>query len=157
MKIFIFFSITLTCVFFGNVSNANPLPYEAIFNFADSISDTGNADKTHPPFPNNSPYGSTYFKHPAGRMSDGRLIIDFIAEAYGLPFVPAYLNLTKDQDIKKGVNFAFAGSTALDFKYFIRNGVDKPATDKSLSIQLGWFKTIKPSICKSKEGFTKAP
>ncbi|KAJ1431714.1 SGNH hydrolase superfamily [Sesbania bispinosa] len=152
MKIFIFFSITLTCVFFGNVSNANPLPYEAIFNFGDSISDTGNADKTHPPFPNNSPYGSTYFKHPAGRMSDGRLIIDFIAEAYGLPFVPAYLNLTKDQDIKKGVNFAFAGATALDFEYFIRNGVDKPATDKSLSIQLGWFKTIKPSICKSKEG-----
>ncbi|KAJ1440781.1 SGNH hydrolase superfamily [Sesbania bispinosa] len=158
MKIFIFFSITLTCVFFGNGSNANPLPYEAIFNFGDSISDTGNADKTHPPFPSNSPYGSTYFKHPAGRLSDGRLIIDFIAEAYGLPFLPAYLNLTKDQDIKKGVNFAFAGATALDFEYFIKNGVDKPATDKSLSIQLGWFKTIKPSICKSKEecdGFFK--
>ncbi|KAJ1384397.1 SGNH hydrolase superfamily [Sesbania bispinosa] len=158
MKIFIFFSITLTCVFFGNVSNANPLPYEAIFNFGDSISDTGDADKTHPPFPSNSPYGSTYFKHPAGRLSDGRLIIDFIAEAYGLPFLPAYLNLTKDQDIKKGVNFAFAGATALDFEYFIRNGVDKPATDKSLSIQLGWFKKIKPTICKSKkdcDGFFK--
>ncbi|KAJ1398795.1 SGNH hydrolase superfamily [Sesbania bispinosa] len=141
MKIFIFFCITLTYVFFGNVvSNASPLSYEAIFNFGDSISDTGNADKTHPPFPSNNPFGSTYFKHPAG------------PEAYGFPFLLAYLNLTKDQDIKKGVNFAFAGATALDFEYFIRNGVDKPATDKSLSLQLGWFKKIKPSICKSKEG-----
>ncbi|KAJ1401788.1 SGNH hydrolase superfamily [Sesbania bispinosa] len=152
MKIFIVFSITFTCAFLGNfVSNANPFPYEAIFNFGDSISDTGNADKTHPPFPRDSPYGSTYFKHPAGRLSNGRLIIDFIAEAYGLPFLPAYLNLTKDQDIKKGVNFAFAGATALDFEYFIREGVDKPATDNSLSVQIGWFKKFKPSLCKSKE------
>ncbi|KAJ1401786.1 SGNH hydrolase superfamily [Sesbania bispinosa] len=152
MKIFIVFSITFTCAFLENfVSNANPLPYEAIFNFGDSISDTGNADKTHPPFPGDSPYGSTYFKHPAGRLSNGRLIIDFIAEAYGLPFLPAYLNLTKNQDIKKGVNFAFAGATALDFEYFIRKGVDKPATDNSLSVQIGWFKKFKPSLCKSKE------
>ncbi|GAU39531.1 hypothetical protein TSUD_223010 [Trifolium subterraneum] len=28
--------------------------------------------------PSNSPYGATYFNHPAGRLSNGRLIIDFI-------------------------------------------------------------------------------
>jgi len=94
VMIFIIFAITFTCGFFGNVvsiSNgneifvrdetyANSLPYEAIFNFGDSISDTGNAaaafsDKH---MPDNSPYGSTYFKHPSGRLSNGRLIIDFI-------------------------------------------------------------------------------
>lgn len=68
------------CGFLGNVvSNANPLPYEAIYNFGDSISDTGNAEKvTKRSMPSNSPYGSTYFKHPSGRLSNGRLIIDFI-------------------------------------------------------------------------------
>ena len=79
MKIFILFSITFAYGFLGNVvSNANPHPYEAIFNFGDSISDTGNAATYHPKMPTNSPYGSTYFKHPSGRKSNGRLIIDFI-------------------------------------------------------------------------------
>ncbi|KAK2424957.1 GDSL esterase/lipase [Trifolium repens] len=121
MKIFLLFGITFVCGFFENVfSNANPLLYEAIFNFGDSISDTGNAEASYPPLDKNSPYGSTYFKHPSGRMSNGRLIIDFIAEAYGLPFLTPYLNPTKDHgDIKKGVNFAFAGSSALDMEYFI--------------------------------------
>ncbi|XP_057450964.1 GDSL esterase/lipase At5g45910-like [Lotus japonicus] len=141
MKIMNLFSITCTCFFLGSVvSNGNPLPYEAIFNFGDSISDTGNAASMGK-LPDDSPYGSTYFKHPSGRLSNGRLIIDFIAEAYGLPFLPAYLNLTKDQDIKKGVNFAFAGATALP-------GV---SMDKSLSVQFGWFKKLKSSLCKSKE------
>ncbi|KAK2407842.1 GDSL esterase/lipase [Trifolium repens] len=129
MKIIILFCITLTCGFLGNVvSNDNPLPYEAIFNFGDSISDTGNAMKSFGSMPSNSPYGSTYFKHPAGRLSNGRLIIDFIAEAYGLPFLPALKNLTKDQDIKKGVNFAFAGSSALEYKFFTQHAVMPPAT-----------------------------
>lgn len=80
MKIFILFCIAFMCGFLGNVvSNANPLPYEAIYNFGDSISDTGNAEKdTKRLMPSNSPYGSTYFKHPSGRLSNGRLIIDFI-------------------------------------------------------------------------------
>jgi len=80
MKIFIFFGITFACGFFGNfISNANPLPYEAIFNFGDSTSDTGNAAIDHlKDMEKLIPYGSTFFKHPSGRMSNGRLIIDFI-------------------------------------------------------------------------------
>lgn len=79
MKILILFSITFACGFLENiVSNAYPLPYKAIFNFGDSLSDTGNAAHYAPVPSSNSPYGSTYFKHPSGRMSDGRLIIDFI-------------------------------------------------------------------------------
>ncbi|GAU17332.1 hypothetical protein TSUD_110490 [Trifolium subterraneum] len=153
MKIFILFCIIFACGFFENViSNANPLPYEAIFNFGDSISDTGNAEAVFPPLNPNSPYGSTYFKHPSGRMSNGRLVIDFIAAAYGLPFLTPYLNPTKDHgDIKKGVNFAFAGAGALDMEYYIQNGLKPPASNVSLSVQLDWFKKLKPTLCKSKE------
>ncbi|KAG4996416.1 hypothetical protein JHK82_027222 [Glycine max] len=153
MNIFIIFSITFACGVFGNVnSNVNPLPYEAIFNFGDSISDTGNAAAYHHvPKDGKSPYGSTYFKHPSGRLSNGRLIIDFITEAYGLPMLPAYLDLTKGQNIRHGVNFAFAGAGALDMNYFIKNRLKAPATNNSLSVQLDWFKKLKPSLCKNKK------
>lgn len=80
MNIFILFIITFTCVFLENViSNAKPLSYKAFFNFGNSISDTGNVATTYSSaMPPNSPYGSTFFKHPSGRLSNGRLIIDFI-------------------------------------------------------------------------------
>ena len=80
MKIFIIFSVTFACGVFGNVI-CQSSPYEAIFNFGDSISDTGNAAAYHHvPKDGKSPYGSTYFKHPSGRLSNGRLIIDFISK-----------------------------------------------------------------------------
>ena len=50
--------------------------FPAIFNFGDSNSDTGGLSAsliTIPP-----PYGETYFHKPAGRASDGRLMIDFM-------------------------------------------------------------------------------
>ena len=50
--------------------------YEAIFNFGDSNSDTGGFWSVFPGAP--PPNGMTYFKRPAGRASDGRLIVDFI-------------------------------------------------------------------------------
>jgi hypothetical protein len=79
MKFLILFSVTFAYSFVGNAaSNVNSFPYESIFNFGDSISDTGNEASLHPPMSSNSPYGSTYFKHPSGRLSNGRLIIDFI-------------------------------------------------------------------------------
>lgn len=78
MKGLILFSIIVACGFVENVvSYNNQFPYRTIINFGDSLSDTGNS-ATNEPFKADSPYGSTYFKHPAGRMSNGRLIIDFI-------------------------------------------------------------------------------
>ncbi|KAK6129356.1 hypothetical protein DH2020_036907 [Rehmannia glutinosa] len=50
---------------------------ETIYNFGDSNSDTGAISAAFWPTP--SPYGTSYFGKPAGRNSDGRLIIDFIA------------------------------------------------------------------------------
>lgn len=56
--------------------------FTSIFNFGDSLSDTGNLfHDCHSNKPPNScfpPYGDTFFRRPTGRFSDGRLIIDFI-------------------------------------------------------------------------------
>lgn len=50
--------------------------YPALYNFGDSNSDTGGGAAAF--FPPAAPCGETYFLRPAGRASDGRLIIDFI-------------------------------------------------------------------------------
>jgi hypothetical protein len=56
--------------------------YTSIFSFGDSLADTGNSRNLSPPdnLPHYSflPYGETFFHHPTGRCSDGRLVIDFI-------------------------------------------------------------------------------
>lgn len=82
--------------------------FPAIFNFGDSNSDTGGLSAAfgQAPFPN----GQTFFHHPAGRYSDGRLIIDFIAESLELPYLSAYLN-SVGSNFSHGANFATAGST----------------------------------------------
>jgi hypothetical protein len=57
--------------------------YKRIFSFGDSIIDTGNfvysigdgkSALKEPPF------GMTFFHHPTGRVSDGRVIVDFYGE-----------------------------------------------------------------------------
>lgn len=50
--------------------------FPAIFNFGDSNSDTGAFSATFHRIP--PPHGRTFFGKPAARLSDGRLIIDFI-------------------------------------------------------------------------------
>ncbi|KAK1268571.1 GDSL esterase/lipase [Acorus gramineus] len=82
--------------------------FTAIFNFGDSNSDTGGFWAAFPSTPN--PNGMTYFKRPAGRASDGRLVIDFLAQALGLPFLSPYLQ-SIGSDFKHGANFATLAST----------------------------------------------
>ncbi|PQM37514.1 esterase-like [Prunus yedoensis var. nudiflora] len=82
--------------------------FPAIFNFGDSNSDTGGlaASLILPP----PPYGETYFHMPAGRFSDGRLIIDFLAKSLGHPFLSAYLD-SLGANFSHGANFATGSST----------------------------------------------
>ncbi|KAL4562635.1 hypothetical protein LXL04_026663 [Taraxacum kok-saghyz] len=84
--------------------------YEAIFNFGDSNSDTGGFWSVFPGAP--PPNGMTYFKRPAGRASDGRLIVDFIAERIGIPFVSPYMK-SIGSAYMHGANFATLASTVL--------------------------------------------
>ncbi|KAJ4846873.1 hypothetical protein Tsubulata_911877 [Turnera subulata] len=129
--------------------------YNAIFSFGDSLADTGNLvnmvdpDKLpHAGFP---PYGSTYFHRPTGRYSDGRLVIDFIAEYVGLPFLPPYFG-KGEHNFQQGVNFAVSGATALDFGFLEERGIYNPGTNNSLNVQVQWFKNLLPSLCSTPSG-----
>ncbi|XP_034597995.1 GDSL esterase/lipase At5g45910 [Setaria viridis] len=127
--------------------------YTSIFSFGDSFTDTGNfVIIGGPTTPNlliiNPPYGMTFFGHPTGRISDGRLAIDFIAEALGLPLLPP--SMAANQSFRQGANFAVAGATALDREFFVRDG-DTSVTRYNISLgdQLAWFDAMKPSLCGS--------
>ncbi|KAL4184153.1 hypothetical protein AMTRI_Chr11g158540 [Amborella trichopoda] len=56
------------------------------------------------------PNGEYFLQHPAGRYSDGRLVIDFVAKSLGLPYLSAYLD-SVGTNFSHGANFATAGST----------------------------------------------
>ncbi|KAK9940536.1 hypothetical protein M0R45_017192 [Rubus argutus] len=152
MKLFILLaslSLTLCSV------SSSLQQYQAIFNFGDSLSDTGNyLLSSARPFPINGklPYGETFFHNATGRCSDGRLIVDFFAEESGLPYLPPYLGLKKDQNVSHGVNFAVAGATALDPEFFYQMKIGSSlTTNYSLSTQVAWFKKLKPSLCSTKQ------
>ncbi|KAK4748626.1 hypothetical protein SAY87_015212 [Trapa incisa] len=127
------------------VSSADPGGrFKSIFNFGDSLSDTGNYLAVGAPrFPliKQLPYGETFFKKATGRSSDGRLIIDFIADYLGLPFLPPHRKLVGGPYVKTGVSFAVFGATALDPDFFYSQNLGPTLrTNDSLSIQVGWFK-----------------
>ncbi|KAF7015066.1 unnamed protein product [Triticum aestivum] len=82
--------------------------FPAVFNFGDSNSDTGGLSAAFGAAP--PPNGRTFFGMPAGRYCDGRLVIDFIAENLGIPYLSAYLN-SVGSNFSQGANFATAGST----------------------------------------------
>ncbi|OMO81624.1 Lipase, GDSL [Corchorus olitorius] len=102
----VFSSIALLPSCSGSI--ASPCNFPAIFNFGDSNSDTGGLSASFGQAP--APNGETYFHAPAGRYSDGRLIIDFIAESLGLPHLSAYLD-SVGSNFSHGANFASAGAT----------------------------------------------
>ncbi|KAB1223536.1 hypothetical protein CJ030_MR2G011239 [Morella rubra] len=148
------FLLSILCLTFGGVIST-PQQYESIFNFGDSLSDTGNfllSGALAYPVIGKFPYGETFFQRSTGRCSDGRLVIDFIAEAFGLPYLRPYLSIKNGQDGRHGVNFAVAGATALDPQFFYERRVGSLLwTNDSLSVQLDWFKKLKSSICTSKQ------
>ncbi|KAK4798331.1 hypothetical protein SAY86_030657 [Trapa natans] len=130
--------------------------YDAIFNFGDSLSDTGNFLRSGAlafPVIGRLPYGETFFGHATGRCSDGRLIVDYITEAFGLPHIAPYLEIVQTgKQVKTGVNYAVSGATALDSQFFYAQGLGPLVwTNDSLSVQLGWFKKYKSSMCSTKQ------
>ncbi|XP_051124988.1 GDSL esterase/lipase At1g31550-like [Andrographis paniculata] len=135
--------------------------YDSIVSFGDSLADTGNilfpsVHNTVPPSAS-PPFGRTFFKHPTGRYSDGRLVIDFIAQRLGLPLLKPYFprrGNDKEEDrrgFETGVNFAVAGATALECEFYETIGYHNPITNSSLGNQLDWFRTFLAGFPDSRE------
>ncbi|KAL0008539.1 hypothetical protein SO802_010041 [Lithocarpus litseifolius] len=114
--------------------------FEAIFNFGDSNSDTGGFWAAFPA--QSGPFGMTFFNRPTGRASDGRLIIDFLAQGLGLPFLSPYLQ-SIGSNYRHGANYATLASTVLlpNTSLFV-TGI----SPFSLAIQLNQMKEFKTKV-----------
>ncbi|CAN6172596.1 unnamed protein product [Urochloa humidicola] len=123
--------------------------YNALFNFGDSITDTGNLCTNGKPSQitfTQPPYGETYFGTPTCRCCDGRVIVDFLSSKFGLPFLPP--SKSTSADFKKGANMAITGATAMDAPFFRSLGLsDKIWNNGPISFQLQWFQQITSSVC----------
>ncbi|KVI06255.1 hypothetical protein Ccrd_015390 [Cynara cardunculus var. scolymus] len=131
---------------------SRPRPFKKIYAFGDSYTDTGNTASASGPnaftYVSNLPYGRTFFHHPTNRYSDGRLVIDFVAESLSLPYVPPYHN--RKADTSFGVNYAVAGSTAIPYGFFVKNNLTLDIQPQTLQTQLAWFsKTLEGHKCKN--------
>ncbi|XP_062180458.1 GDSL esterase/lipase At1g09390-like [Phragmites australis] len=119
-------------------------PGVVLFNFGDSNSDTGGVAavmgiRIAPP------EGRAYFHHPTGRLSEGRVILDFICESLGTDHLSPYMK-PLGSDFSNGVNFAIAGSTATPGE-----------TTFSLDVQLDQFLFFKERCLESIERGESAP
>ncbi|KAK7266098.1 hypothetical protein RIF29_18738 [Crotalaria pallida] len=93
---------------YGGSYGSNKCWYPAVYNFGDSNSDTGAISAAFTAV--QPPNGESFFGSLSGRASDGRLIIDFIAEELKLPYLSAYLN-SVGSNYRHGANFATGGSS----------------------------------------------
>ncbi|GMI63743.1 Guard-cell-enriched GDSL Lipase 2 [Hibiscus trionum] len=131
--------------------------FTSIFSFGDSLTDTGNllaisiSESRKPPSSAFPPNGRTFFHGPTGRRCDGRLAIDFLAEALGFPFLRPYYGCKngRPEGLRKGVNFAVAGASALNSSFLAEQGIYNPTTNMSLGDQLNSFNDLLPSLCLS--------
>lgn len=106
---------TLLLASFSNpavASNAQCKNHPIIFNFGDSNSDTGGL-ASGLGFPVNPPNGRSFFRRSTGRLSDGRLLIDFLCQSLNASFLSPYLDSLGGSKFTNGANFAVVGSSTL--------------------------------------------
>ncbi|XP_050379962.1 GDSL esterase/lipase 7-like [Argentina anserina] len=78
----------------------------AIYVFGDSLFDSGNNNFLLTLAKANFlPYGVNFVKGATGRFTNGKTLVDFIAEFLGLPFAPPYLSI-RNSTILTGMNYA---------------------------------------------------
>ncbi|CAA6665912.1 unnamed protein product [Spirodela intermedia] len=125
--------VAAVCALIVAMSGAPPghawCDFLAIFNFGDSNSNTGG-------------FWATFFGRPSGRASDGRLVIDFLTQALGIPFLSPYLQ-SIGSNYTDGANFATLVSTVMlsNTSQFV-TGI----SPFSLAIQLSQMKQFKVRV-----------
>ncbi|CAN0853280.1 GDSL esterase/lipase At1g28570 [Linum grandiflorum] len=138
----------------GGGGGEQPRCFTSLFTFGDSVTDTGNdLLMPHPDDPkllhcSYSPYGNTFFGRPTGRCSNGRLIVDFMAEKLGLPLLTPYPGVQRSPDFLSGANLAMAAATALDYDVLIQKGI-YAKTDISLQVEIDRFRELLATICST--------
>lgn len=131
---------------FAQITLASPQQpvYPAIFAFGDSFTDTGNLlisqNYSVDQIENYLPYGSTFFHKPTGRFSDGRLVVDFLAQRLRAPLLKPFL-LPRSQSGSlafedRFVSFAVGGATAQSAVLLKKTLNISSITPFSLDVQL---------------------
>ncbi|KAF6175510.1 hypothetical protein GIB67_022000 [Kingdonia uniflora] len=82
-----------------------------IFNFGDSNSDTGGL-VAGLGYNINAPNGRAFFGRSTGRLSDGRLVIDFLCKNLSSAYLTPYMD-SLGANFANGANFAIVGSSTL--------------------------------------------
>ncbi|KAL0009719.1 hypothetical protein SO802_004827 [Lithocarpus litseifolius] len=121
---------------------------KTLFVFGDSLFDPGNNKYLNASVEGGSiswPYGETFFNHSTGRLSDGRIVPDFVAQFAKLPILPPYLQPIAHH-FTDGANFASAGGGVL---------VQTHPGTINLPAQLSYFKAVVKSL-KQKLGDVEA-
>ncbi|XWS64427.1 hypothetical protein CRYUN_Cryun05aG0003000 [Craigia yunnanensis] len=103
---------TLLLAYFPNPVSSQCKNQPIIFNFGDSNSDTGGL-ASGLGFPVNLPNGRSFFSRSTGRLSDGRLLIDFLCQSLNASFLSPYLDSLGGSKFTNGANFAVVGSSTL--------------------------------------------
>ncbi|CAK9159260.1 unnamed protein product [Ilex paraguariensis] len=115
----------------------------AFFIFGDSSVDSGNnnyIDTIPENRGNYKPYAQNgFFKEPTGRFSDGRIIVDYIAEYANLPLIPPFLQ--PSAEYVNGVNFASGGAGVLS--------TTNQGQAIDLKTQLKHFEEVQNSLTKN--------
>nr|XP_017222289.1 PREDICTED: acetylajmalan esterase-like [Daucus carota subsp. sativus] len=123
--------------------------FNKIFQFGDSLSDTGNIAIEVPNIISAKlPYGfMSNFSKPTGRCSNGLLMIDYIAKAAGLPYLHPYMN--RNAHFKHGINFAVASSTAMSVEDLAKRNitVNDKTSNSSLQVQIDWMSDFLATYC----------
>ncbi|KAK6911810.1 GDSL lipase/esterase [Dillenia turbinata] len=145
---FITFTVIFTSILASPSSCSRLKNQVGLFVFGDSLFDPGNnqyVNGSRKDSSNNWPYGESYFKHPTGRLSDGLIVPDFIAEFMNLPIFTPYLKPGAHHRLTDGANFAAAGAGVL---------VQTHPGSLNLWLQLSYFKEAE-KLLRQKLGNSK--
>ncbi|KAL5723713.1 acetylajmaline esterase [Ranunculus cassubicifolius] len=133
------------------VVSSKTCAFRSIYQFGDSINDVGNLIRMGSAGSKSRcghlPYGQDLFTNPSGRCSNGLLMIDHFTFANKLPQLRPYLEQSSNVD--HGVNFAVAGSTALNSSFFTQRNLSVHVPNAPLSTQLTWFKDHLNHVCRN--------